>query len=97
MLSAAIAVPSALEASTIYLHNSDHHHDSTDTDTDADPIHRRLCGQMPNDWFAYGDRQSMGAYLGAFADLPGIHARMRRTPGSCDCARRPRRPHRAAD
>lgn len=79
-----IVVPQGLEPSTIYLHDSDHHHDSTDRDTDADPIARGLCGQMPNDWFAFGDRSSMQAYLSAFPRLPWLHQRMRATPGSCD-------------
>lgn len=79
-----VEVPATLEPSTIYVHGSDHHHDSTDTDTNVDPIQRGMCGQMPNDWFAYGDRKSMQAYLSAFPQLPSLHSRMRATPGSCD-------------
>ena len=84
VLSRLIALPSRLKPSTVYVHNSDHHHDSTDMDTTADPIDRALCGQMPNDWFAYGDRASMGTYLRAFIELPQLHAQMRETRGSCD-------------
>ena len=79
-----ILLPRRLMPRTIYLHNSDHHHDSTDSDTTADPIARGQCGQMPNDWFAYGDRTAMGQYLEAFTELPQLHAHMRATPGSCD-------------
>lgn len=84
IVSKAIEVPRALESGTVYVHNSDHHHDSTDESTDSDPMSRGLCGQMPNDWFAYGDRASMGAYLSAFLTLPELHVRMRATRGSCD-------------
>ena len=79
-----LAVPTRLTPSTIYLHMSDHHHDSTDSDTDADPMERGLCGQMPNDWFAFGDRAAMGQYLAAFPELPSLHVHMRATRGSCD-------------
>lgn len=83
-MSRTVVVPQTLAPRTIYLQNSDHHHDSTDIDTTADPMDRGLCGQMPNDWFAYGDRDSMREYLGAFLSLSSIHAHMRVTPGSCD-------------
>lgn len=43
-----------------------------------------LCGQMPNDWFAYGARAVMAQYLSAFPSLPKLHQAMRVTPGSCD-------------
>jgi hypothetical protein len=81
-----VVLPAALRQSTIYMHNTDHHHDSTDTDTSADPIDRSQCGQMPNDWFAYGNRASMAAYLSVFPNLPTLHRSMRATKGSCDCA-----------
>lgn len=84
VLTPAVTVPLVLEPRTVYVHNSDHHHDSTDTDPTADPIDRGLCGQMPNDWFAYGDRAAMDTYLSAFADLPRLHAHMRSVAGSCD-------------
>ena len=74
----------SLEPRSVYLHDSDHHHDSTDKDTTADPMARGQCGQMPNDWFAYGNRDVMGKYLSAFPSLPSIHREMRSTPGSCD-------------
>ena len=85
VLSKEILVPSDLTPSTIYLHNSDHHHDSTDSDNTADPmVDHGICGQMPNDWFAYGDRRAMGQYLSAFVELPSLHRIMRETKGSCD-------------
>ena len=59
-------------------------HDSTDSDTTADPMSHGLCGQMPNDWFAYGARAVMAQYLSAFPSLPKLHQAMRVTPGSCD-------------
>lgn len=79
-----VQVPPDLAPGTIYMHNSDHHHDSTDKDTTADPMARGLCGQMPNDWFAFGDRAAMGQYLSAFVTLPQTHVAMRATKGSCD-------------
>ena len=79
-----VSLRPSLAPNTVYVHDSDHHHDSTDASTDADPMSRGLCGQMPNDWFAYGDRASMGAYLAAFPLLPTLHAAMRAVPGSCD-------------
>lgn len=72
------------ETGTVYIHDTDHHHDSTDVDTTADPMAHGRCGQMPNDWFAYGDRDVMGQYLSAFPSLPQLHRQMRATPGSCD-------------
>ena len=79
-----VRLPEMLLPHTVYVHNSDHHHDSTDTDTSADPMSRGQCGQMPNDWFAYGDRASMGQYLGGFPILPALHARMLTVRGHCD-------------
>ena len=80
----AVPLRHPLAPRTIYLHDSDHHHDSTDADTNADPMSQGLCGQMPNDWFAYGDRGSMATSLAAFPLLPSLHGAMRAVPGSCD-------------
>lgn len=83
-MSQPIVLPPRMSPGTIYMHNTDHHHDSTDRDSTFDPISRGLCGQMPNDWFAFGDRASMRVYLQAFLELPQLHTHMRATPGSCD-------------
>jgi hypothetical protein len=80
----AARLPAQLLPRTVYVHDSDHHHDSTDTDSTADPMARGLCGQMPQDWFAFGDRESMGLYLGAFPALPAMYAQMRKVSGACD-------------
>ena len=84
VVSTAVRLTSELEAGVVYVHDTDHHHDSTDADTDADPMAHRQCGQMPNDWFAYGERGTMEQYLSAFPRLPALHAAMRSVPGSCD-------------
>lgn len=83
---AAVTLPTALRARTVYVHHSDHRRDSSGTGAAVadDPIQRGLCGENPNDWFAFGDRESMGDYLAAFPSLPELHARMHRMPGGCD-------------
>ena len=79
----AARLPPTLLPRTVYAHDSDHHHDSTDTNSTADPMDRGLCGQMPRDWLSYGDRETMGAFLEAFPRLPALHTQMRTTKGAC--------------
>ena len=52
--------PSELLQSTVYMHNTDHHPDSTDTDSNTDPMARGLCGQTPNDWVRQGEASNPG-------------------------------------
>ena len=81
---APVVVPTSLQQRTVYVYRSDHRRDSSGPGASSDPISRGLCGENPSDWFAFGDRNSMGMYLSAFPALPQLNSQMHSMPGGCD-------------
>mmetsp|Transcript_7598 Transcript_7598/g.18804 ORF Transcript_7598/g.18804 Transcript_7598/m.18804 type:complete len:359 (-) Transcript_7598:38-1114(-) len=77
------ALPIPMRPRTIYVVGSDDRPDSNSTHPFRKPSSLGLCGQMPNDMFAVGDRLSMGRYLNTLPSLRNIHDEMLRTPGHC--------------